>query len=162
MGTIKNINSRDPADTEEIKKRCKEHTKEMHRKDPSETDYYNGVVSHPEPDILECEVTWDLTSTAVNKPSGSEPPGKTLKHQQNYSNSSSSLKDDAMPSRFCIHYVSKTGRLSSGHRTGKGQSSSQFPRSVVLKNVLTIGQLHSSPMLVRSCLKSSMLGFSIT
>ena len=50
---------------------------------------------------------------------------------------------------------------SSGHRTGKGQSSSQFPRRVVPKNVLTIGQLHSSSMLVRSCLKSCMLGFSI-
>ena len=43
-----------------------------------------------------------------------------------------------MPSRFCIHYVSKSGRPSSGHRTGKGQSSSQSPRRVVLKNVLTI------------------------
>ena len=67
-----------------------------------------------------------------------------------------------MPSRCCTQYVSKCGRPSNGHQTGKGQSSSQFPRSVVLKNVLTIGQLHSSPMLVRSCLKSSMLGFSIT
>ena len=47
------------------------------------------------------------------------------------------------------------------YRTGKGQSSSQFPRRVVPKNVLTIGQLHSSPMLVRSCLKSCMLGFGI-
>ena len=66
-----------------------------------------------------------------------------------------------MPSRFCIHYVSKSGRPSSGHKAGKGRSWSQFPRRVVLKNVLTIGQLHSSPMLVRSCLKSCMLGFSI-
>ena len=65
-----------------------------------------------------------------------------------------------MLSRFCIHYVSKSGRPSSGHRTGKGQSSSQFPRRVVQKNVLTIRQLQSSPMLVRSCLKSCMLGFS--
>ena len=44
-----------------------------------------------------------------------------------------------IPSRFCIHYVSKSGRPSSGHRTGKGQSSSHFPRRVVPKNVLTIG-----------------------
>ena len=66
-----------------------------------------------------------------------------------------------MPSRFCIHYVSKYGRPSSSHRTGKGQSSSQFPRRVVPKNVLTIGQLYSSPTLVSSCLKSCMLGFSI-
>ena len=65
-----------------------------------------------------------------------------------------------MPSRFCIHYVSKSGRPSSGHRTGKGQSSSQSPRRVIPKNVITIGQLHSSPMIVRSCLKSCILGFS--
>ena len=43
----------------------------------------------------------------------------------------------------------------------KGQSSSQFPRSIVPKNVLTIGQLHSSDTLVRSCLKSCMLGYTI-
>ena len=66
-----------------------------------------------------------------------------------------------MPSRFCFHYVSKFGRYSSGHRTGKGQFSSQFPRRVVPKNVLATGQSHSSPMLVRLCLKSCMLGFSI-
>ena len=53
-----------------------------------------------------------------------------------------------MPSRCYILYVSKFGRPSSGHRTGKDQSSSQFPRRVMLKNVLTIGQLYSSPMLV--------------
>ena len=53
-----------------------------------------------------------------------------------------------MPSRFCFHYVRKPGRPSSGQRTGKGQSSPQFPRRVVPKNVLTIRQLHSSPMLV--------------
>ena len=62
-----------------------------------------------------------------------------------------------MPSRCSILYVSKSGRPSSGHRTGKGQSSFQFPRRVVLNNVLAIGQLHSSPMLIRSCLKSCML-----
>ena len=57
--------------------------------------------------------------------------------------------------------VSKSGRPSSGHRTGKGQSSTQFPRKVVLKNVITIRQLHSFPMLVRSCLKSCILDFRI-
>ena len=79
-----------------------------------------------------------------------------MKVQQNYSN-----PWRTMPSRFYIHYVSKSGRPSSGHRTGKGQSSSQSPRRVVPKNVLTIGWLQSSPLLVRSCLKSYMLGFSI-
>ena len=62
-----------------------------------------------------------------------------------------------MPSRFCIHYVSKNGRASSGHRTGKDQFSFQFPRRVVPKNVLAIRQLYSSPMLGRSYLKSYML-----
>ena len=52
-----------------------------------------------------------------------------------------------MPSRFCIHYVSKSGRLSSGHKTGKGQSSSQFPRRVVAKNVLTIR--HASKVMLK-------------
>ena len=64
-------------------------------------------------------------------------------------------------SRFFIHYVSKSGGPGSGHRDGKGQSSSQFPKRVVPKNVLTIGQSHSSLMLVRTCIKSCRLGFSI-
>ena len=48
-----------------------------------------------------------------------------------------------------------------GVATEKGQSSSQFPRRVVLKNVLTIRQLHSSAVLLRSCLKSCLLGLSV-
>ena len=66
-----------------------------------------------------------------------------------------------MPARFCIRYVSRSGRPSSGHRTGKNQFSPHSLRRVVPKNILTIGRLHSFPMLVRSCLKSCMLGFSI-
>ena len=66
-----------------------------------------------------------------------------------------------MPSRCCIHYASKSGRPSSGHRTGKGQSSSQFPRRVVLKNTLTIGQLHSSPMLAISVQSLSHVQLSV-
>ena len=63
-----------------------------------------------------------------------------------------------MPSGCYIQYVSKSGRPSSGHRTGKGPASSHFPRKVTLKNVLTFKQLHSSPMLLRFCLESYMLG----
>ena len=65
-----------------------------------------------------------------------------------------------MLSGCCTQYVSKSERPSSGQRTTKSQSSSQFPRRVVLKNVLTIGQLYSSPMLVRSCLKSVSIAMS--
>ena len=48
------------------------YTEELYRKDLNELDYYDGVVSHPEPDILECKVKWALRSTAVNKASGCE------------------------------------------------------------------------------------------
>ena len=70
MGTIKDKNSRDLVDTEEIKKRWKEYTEELLKNDLNEQDNYNGVVSHPEPDILECVVKWALGSIAVNKASG--------------------------------------------------------------------------------------------
>ena len=67
-----------------------------------------------------------------------------------------------MLSKCYTHYISKSGRPSSGHRTGKGRSLCQFPRRVVVKNVQIIRQLHSPPTLVRSCLKSCILGFNIT
>ena len=62
--------------------------------------------------------------------------------------------------KCCIQCVSKFGKLSSGHRTGKGQSSSQFPRRAVLKNVQTTRKLHSSSMLIKLCSKSFKLDFS--
>ena len=64
-----------------------------------------------------------------------------------------------MLSKHCTQYVSKSERPNISHRTGKGKSSCQFPKRAVLKTVHTIGQLHSSPMIVRSGLKSCMLGF---
>ena len=71
MVTIKDNSNRDLVDAEEIKKRWKEHTEELYKKDLNGPDYYGGVVSHPEPDILEWEVKQALGSTAVNKASGS-------------------------------------------------------------------------------------------
>ena len=58
MGTIKDINGRDLVDEEEIKNRWKEYMEELYQKDLNELDNYDGVVSHPEPDILEAEVKW--------------------------------------------------------------------------------------------------------
>ena len=87
MGVVKDGNCRDLVDTEEIKKRWKYYTEELCKKDFSEPDYYDGVVSHPEPDILESKVKWALGSTAVNKPSGWDRiPVELLK----------TLKDDAI------------------------------------------------------------------
>ena len=67
MGTVKDRNGRDLVDAEEIKNRWKEYTEEPYKKDLNELDCCNGVVSHPQPDILESEVKWALGSTAVNK-----------------------------------------------------------------------------------------------
>ena len=150
MGTIKDKHGRDLVDAEEIKKRWKEYTEEWYKKDLNEPDHYNGVVSHPNPDILECEAKWALRSTAVNKASGSdEIPAELFK----------SLKENAI--KVLHSLCQQIWKTQQWHRTGKGQSSSQFPRRVVIKNMPTIRQLHSSPMLVRSCLKSFMLGFSM-
>ena len=63
---MKDKNGRDLVDTEEIKKRWKEYTEELYKKDINELDYYDGVVSHPEPDNTECEVKWALGCIAVN------------------------------------------------------------------------------------------------
>ena len=54
MGTIKDKNGRDPVDTEEIKKRWKEYMEELYKKDLNELDNYDGMITHSEPDILEC------------------------------------------------------------------------------------------------------------
>ena len=90
---------RDLADTEEIKKRWKEYTEELYKNHLNEQDYWNDVVSHPEPDILECEVKWTLRSTAVNKVSVcDEIPTELFK----------SLKDDAI--KVLHSYVSKSGK----------------------------------------------------
>ena len=67
MGTIKDRNGRDLVDAEEIKKRWKEYLEERYKKYLNELDYYNAVVSHPEPDILECKVKWIKLVDAVNK-----------------------------------------------------------------------------------------------
>ena len=69
MDTINDENGRDLVGAEEIKKTWKECMEELSKKDLNEPDYYNGMVRHPEPDILECEVKWSLRRTAVNKAS---------------------------------------------------------------------------------------------
>ena len=63
-------NSRDLVEAEVIKKTWKGYTEELYKKDLNESDNHDGVVSNPEPDILDCEVKWDLGITAVNEASG--------------------------------------------------------------------------------------------
>ena len=61
MGTIKDRNGRDLTEAEDIKKRWQEYT-EVYKKDLHDPDHHNGVITHLEPDILECEVKWTLAS----------------------------------------------------------------------------------------------------
>ena len=69
MGTIKDRNGKDLIEAEKIKKKQKEYTEKLYNKDFSDPDNHNGVVSHSEPGILECEV-WALGRTVANKASG--------------------------------------------------------------------------------------------
>ena len=70
MGTIKDRNDMDLTEAEDIKKRWQEHTEELYKKDLQDPDNHDGVISHLEPDILECKVKWALGSITTNKTSG--------------------------------------------------------------------------------------------
>ena len=72
MGTIKDRNGIDLTETEDIKKRWQEYTEEQCKKDLHDPDNYDGVITHLEPDILECEVKWALESITTNKASGGD------------------------------------------------------------------------------------------
>ena len=86
MGTIKDRNGMDLTEAEELKKRWQEYT-ELYKKGLNDPDNHDGVVTHLELDILECEVKWALGSVTVNKDSGRDGiPAELLKI----------LKDDAV------------------------------------------------------------------
>ena len=72
MGTIKDRNGIDLTEPEDIKKRWQEYTDELYRKDLHDPDNHDGVITHLEPDILECEVKWALESFTMNKASGGD------------------------------------------------------------------------------------------
>ena len=69
MGTIKDRNGMDLTEAEEIKKRWQEYTEELYKKDLHDPDNHDGVITHLELDILECEVKWALGSITMNKAS---------------------------------------------------------------------------------------------
>ena len=72
MGTIKDRNGMDLIEAEDIKKRQQEYTEELCKKDIHNPDNHDGVITHLEPDILECEVKWALESVTTNKASGGD------------------------------------------------------------------------------------------
>ena len=72
MGSIKDRNCRDLTEAEDIKKRWQEYAEELYRKDLHDSDNHDCVITHLEPDILECEVKWALGSITRNKASGGD------------------------------------------------------------------------------------------
>ena len=134
----KDRNSMDLTEAEDIKKRWQEYTEELYKKDLHDPGNHDDVITHLEPDILECNVKWALGSITTNKASGGD--GIPVELFQ-------ILKDDAVK---VLHSISQqTGKLSSGHRTGKGQFLFQSQRRAMPKNVRTTSQLHSSHTLVK-------------
>ena len=126
MGTIKDRNGMDLTEAEDIKKRWQEYTEELFKKHLYDLDNHDGVITHLQPDILECEVKWTLGSITMNKASGGDGiPVELFQF----------LKDDAVK-------VLAFGKLSSGHRT-------QSQRKAMPKNVQTTTQLHSYHTLVQ-------------
>ena len=108
MGSIKDRNGMDLTEAEDIKKRWQEYTEELY-KDLHDPDNHDGVITHLEPDILECEVKWALESITMNKASGGD--GIPVKLFQ-------ILKDDAVK---VLHSIcQQIWTTQHGHRTGKG------------------------------------------
>ena len=102
----------DLTEAEDIKKRWQEYTEELYKKDLHDPDNHDGMITHLEPDILECEVKWALESITMNKASGGDEIPVELFQI---------LKNDAVKVLCSFQYASKFGKLNSGHRTGKGQ-----------------------------------------
>ena len=124
MGTIKDRKGKDLTEAEEIKKRWQKYSEQLYKKGLNDPDKLNGVVTHLEPDILQCEVKWAFGSTTTNRANGSdEIPAELFKI----------LKDDAVN---VLHSVcQQIWKLSCGHRTGQGQFSFQSQRKAIVKSV---------------------------
>ena len=136
---------------EDIKKTQQEYIEELYRnKGLNDLENHEGVVTHLEPDILECEVKWALGSIITNKVG--EDDGIPAELFQ-------ILKD--MLLKHCTHYASKFGKLSSGHRTGKGQYSFQSQRKA-MQRMLKLPHNCTHHTLVKYCSKFSKSGFSNT
>ena len=102
MGTINDGNVMDLTEAEEIKKRWQEYIEELYRKGLHDPDNHDGVITHLEPNTLECEVKQALGSIAMKKTSGGDGIQAELFQI---------LKDDAV--KCCSQYASKFGKLRS-------------------------------------------------
>ena len=136
MGSIKDRNGTDLTEAEDIKKRWQEYTEELYKKDLHDPDNHDGVITHLEPDILECEGKWALGRITTNKASGGD--GIPVELFQ-------ILKDDAVKVMHSIcQQIWKTQQW-----TGKCHFSFQSQRKAMPKNAQTTTQLPSSHTLVK-------------
>ena len=117
---------------EDVKKRWQEYTEELYKKDLHDPDNHDGVITHQEPDILDCEVNWALEIIPTNKASGGD--GIPVELFQ-------ILKDNAVK---VLHSICQQI-----WKTSKGQFSFQSQRKAMPKNAQTTTQLHSSHMVVK-------------
>ena len=132
MGSIKDRNGRDLTEAEDIKKRWQEYT-ELYRKDLHDSDNHNGVITHLEPDILECEVKWALGSITTNKASGGD--GIPFELFQ-------ILKDDAAK---VLHSIcQQIWKTQQWPQDWKRSVFIPVPKKGNAKNVQTTAQLYSS------------------
>ena len=128
----------DLTEAEDIKKRWQEYTEELYKKVLHGLDNHDGVITHLEPDILECEVKWALESITTNKASGAY--GIPVELFQ-------TLKDDAVKVLHSIcQQIWKTQQWS---QDWKSQFSFHSQRKAMAKNAQTTTQLHSSHVLVK-------------
>ena len=138
MGLIKDRNGMDLTEAEDIKKRWQEYTDKLYKKDLHEQDNHVGVITHLEPDTLECEVKWALESITTNKAIGGD--GIPVELFQ-------ILKDDAVK---VLHSICQ-------HIWKTQQWPQDWKRSVFIsiitkampKNVQTTTKFHSSHMLLK-------------
>ena len=128
----------DLTEAEDIKKRWQEYREELYKKDLHDQDNHDGVITHLEPDILECEVKWALESITANKASGGD--GIPVELFQ-------ILKDDAVKALRSI--CQQIWKIQQWPQDWKGQFSFQSQRKAMPKNAPTIAQLHSSHILVK-------------
>ena len=149
MGSIKDRNGMDLTEAEDIKKRWQEYMEELYKNDLHDPDNHDDVITHLEPDILECEVKWALERITTNKASGDD--GISVELFQ-------ILEDNAVKVLHSICQQIWTTQ----------QWPQDWKRSVFIpiqkkdnaKNAETTEQLHSSHMLVKSCSKFSKPGFN--
>ena len=144
MGIIKDRNGMDLTEAEDITKRWQEYTEELYKKDLHDLDNHNGVITHVEPNILECEVKWALGSIIMNKASGGDGiPAELFQI----------LKDDAVK---VLHSIcQQIWNTQQGTQDWKRsvfipkKFSFQSQRKIIPKNVQTATQLLSPHMLAK-------------